>query len=428
MTKSRPTHQRDETGRIIFTEDMKRTHTILVPMMLPIHFKLLQRVFRSEGYHIEVLTGQSSQIVDIGLKYTHNDTCFPAQLTIGQLMEAIINGDYDHYNVTLLLMQTGGGCRASNYVSLLRKALERADLGHIPVLSFNFAGLEKNPGFKLTISFTRKLAMAVLYGDVLMNLYNQIEPYEINPGETEGKVDYWAERLVNQFTHGYALSEKEVVQHTKEILADFSTIPVHQEQKVKVGVVGEIYVKFAPLGNNNLEAFLRSEGCEVVIPGLMDFVLYTIDAGIEDYKLYGTGRLKKIISKMLFKKIMHMQNALIDEYKAFPNLTAPASFLETKRQAAKVIHTGTKMGEGWLLTGEMVELIESGVPNIVCTQPFGCLPNHIAGRGMMRRLKEVYPESNIVPIDYDASATRVNQENRIKLMLSTAKKDLLKTP
>lgn len=424
MSKQQTAHLRDETGRIIFTEEMKRTHTILVPMMLPIHFKLLQRVFRSEGYNIEVLTGQSEEIVDIGLKYTHNDTCYPAQLTIGQLMEALINGDYDHERVTLLLMQTGGGCRASNYVNLLRKALQRANLDHIPVLSFNFAGLEKNPGFRLTIPFTRKLAIAVLYGDVLMNLFNQIEPYEITPGITESRVDHWSAHLDDLFFHGYGLSEKEVVQNTKDILADFSTIPTDGEKKVKVGIVGEIYVKFAPLGNNNLEAFLRSENCEVVVPGLMDFILYTIDAGVEDFHLYGTGRIRKMISMQLFKKIIHMQNALINEFAKYDNLTPPTSFLKTKEHAAKVIHTGTKMGEGWLLTGEMVELIESGVHNIVCTQPFGCLPNHIVGRGMMRRLKEVYPHANIVPIDYDASATRVNQENRIKLMLSGAKRNL----
>lgn len=419
---SKKTEQPPSDNRPVFSKEMKKTHTILAPMMLPIHFKLLQRIFIDEGYNMEILDAEATDIVEIGLKYTHNDTCYPAQLTIGLLLEAILSGRYDTDSIALLMMQTGGGCRASNYISLLRKGLEKAGYSHIPVISFNLVGLESNPGFKMTMKLIKKLMFAVFYGDLLMQLLNQTVPYEMKKGITEKKVDKWANYLCDLFSIGKALSEKEILQYTKVILNDFNNIETSPKNKIKVGVVGEIYIKFAPLGNNNLERFLRSEDCEVVVPGLMDFILYTIDAGIEDHNLYGTGFTKQFISQILYKKIIRIQKSMINAYETFPKLSAPSYFPDTKKLASDVVHVGTKMGEGWLLTGEMVELIEAGVDNIVCTQPFGCLPNHIVGRGMMRRIKEKYPESNIVAIDYDSSATRVNQENRIKLMLSTAKR------
>ncbi|MFM9413175.1 2-hydroxyglutaryl-CoA dehydratase [Peptococcus simiae] len=416
------------TNRVVFTEEMKETHTILVPMMLPIHFKFLQRILEMEGYKIDVLTGQGQELIDTGLKYTHNDTCYPAQLTIGQLMQAALSGKYDTDRIALLLMQTGGGCRASNYVSLLRKALKQAHMEHIPVLSFNLLGLEKNPGFTLSKDLIHRMAVGVLYGDVLMDLYNQTLPYEVHSGDCDALVETLVEELCDKFKRHEAFKDKDIVRESRDILQRFSEIEVREEERIRVGIVGEIYVKFAPLGNNNLEAFLRSEGAEVVVPGLMDFVLYTIDAGIEDNKLYGTGFIKRLVSEYLYRRVIRLQNNIIDQYADYPRFKAPAHFEETKGQAAEIVHVGTKMGEGWLLTGEMVELINSGVNNIVCTQPFGCLPNHIVGRGMMRKIKEIYPEANIVPIDYDASATQVNQENRLKLMLSSARSQANKKP
>lgn len=421
-----PERVRDETGRVLFTKEMKETHTILVPMMLPIHFKLLSRILRDEGYQVEILDSQSPAVVDMGLRMTHNDTCYPAQLTIGLLMDAVINGDYDLDHVSLLLMQTGGGCRASNYVKLLRKALKSVHLDHIPVISFNLGGTETNPGFQITPSLLKEMAIAVLYGDTLMHLYNQVEPYELEKGKADALVDTWAERLVSFFGIGKGLSDKEILYYTRLILEDFDAIPRSQERKIRVGVVGEIYVKYAPLGNNNLEAFLRSEDCEVVIPGLMDFMLYAFDATVQDFHLYGNKFFNFLYSKYIFRKVENLQNKIIDLYEPFPNFFPPARFADTKKGVEGVIHTGTKMGEGWLLTAEMIELIENGAENIVCTQPFGCLPNHIVGRGMFRKIKELYPESNIVPIDYDASATKVNQENRIKLMLATARRKMAK--
>lgn len=389
--------------------------------MLPIHFRFFKKLLNIEGYKVNILETNASSIVDLGLKYVHNDTCYPALLTIGQLLDAVINQGYDKDKVALLLMQTGGGCRASNYVSLLRKALFKAHLEHIPVLSFNLVGLEDNPGFTFDKKFIIKLAFAILYADLLMNLVNQIKPYEAVSGETEKVLEKSCNYIEEQFINNKAFNSKFLKHHTKQILHWFNDIEVNKEiSKTKVGIVGEIYVKFAPLGNNNLQEFLNKEDCEVVIPGLMDFVLYTIDAGVEDYYLYGTGRLKALISKIFYKKIIKLQNMVINEYSFFPHFKPATPFEITKEKSKNIIHPGTKMGEGWLLTGEMVELLESGVNNIVCTQPFGCLPNHIVGRGMLRKIKEIYPESNIVPIDFDASATKVNQENRLKLMLASA--------
>lgn len=413
----------DAEERVLFTKEMKETHTILVPMMLPFHFALMQRILELEGYHVEILSGLAPGIVETGLKYTHNDVCYPAQLTIGQLLQATLSGEYDTDKIALLLMQTGGGCRASNYVSLLRKALKRADMSHIPVLSFNLLGMEEHPGFAIDKQMIERLAVAILFGDLLMHLYNQTVPYEKESGAADRLTEALIDGLTSDFEAHRLHSNRQIIQKSKEILAAYAALPLNEGERVKVGIVGEIYVKFAPVGNNNLEKFLRSEGAEVVVPGLMDFVLYTIDAGIEDHRLYGTGFIKRLVSQWLFTRILRLQKAISACYKDHPQFDLPPSFEQTKALASEVVHVGTKMGEGWLLTGEMLELIHSKVNNIVCTQPFGCLPNHIVGRGMMRKIKELHPDANIVAIDYDASASQVNQENRLKLMMATARKN-----
>lgn len=408
--------------RAVFTLEMKETHTILIPMMLPIHFRLLKKLFTLEGYHVEFLDSMSPNIINVGLKYVNNDTCYPAQLTIGQLLDATLNLGYDPHKIALLLPQTGGGCRASNYISLLRKALKKANLEFIPVLSFNLLGMEENPGFNLNKEFIKKAAFAVLYGDMIMNLKNQVRPYEMSRGATAQAVEAVCTYLESEFEADRGFTRKQLKNNCDVILKEFAGVKQNNdEKKTRVGIVGEIYVKFAPLGNNNLEAMLENENCEVVVPGLMDFVLYTIDAGVEDYHLYGMGKLKAIVSEWLFQTIVSLQNVVIKSYQGYEQFRSQTPFKKTKALSKKIIHEGTKMGEGWLLTGEMVELIESGVDNIVCTQPFGCLPNHIVGRGMLRKIKSVYPNANIVPIDYDASASRVNQENRIKLMLASTR-------
>lgn len=412
----------DKNGRLMFTEEMKKEYTILVPMMLPIHFSMLKSIFQREGYKMEILETQNSNIVQMGLKYCHNDICYPAQLTIGQLMDALQSGKYDIHKVAVMLSQTGGGCRASNYISLLRKALDRAGLDFVPAVSINFSGLEENPGFVITKKMVYEMANAVIYGDLLMCLHNQTLPYEKEPGSSQYLVDHFTKMLNEDFARGESLGAKAIRKKMDEIVKAFAKVPVYEKNKVRVGIVGEIYVKFAPLGNNNLEAFLLSENAEPVVPGLLDFLLYTIDTGIEDFTRYGGPVVKPMVTRYLRHLFCGIQKDMIKAIEKAGCFHAPSTFMHTKECAKGVIDFGVKMGEGWLLTAEMMALIDEGVENIVCTQPFGCLPNHVCGRGMMRRIKSIHPDANIVAIDYDASATRVNQENRLKLMLANANK------
>lgn len=411
----------DKTGRLLFTEEMKKDYTLLVPQMLPIHFSMMVELLRKEGFHAVMLNSHHRGIVDEGLKYVHNDTCFPALLVIGQLIDAVKNGGYDPHKVALVITQTGGGCRASNYIHLLRKALEKADMAYIPVISVNLSGLEKNPGFKLSLNFLRKAVFAMMYGDIIMNVANQVRPYEVASGDTDKAVDDCIHWLIGEMDAGKGLSYKSMCQNFRRICDLFKAIPVTGESKVRVGVVGEIYVKFSPLGNNNLEAFLLSEGAEPVVPGLTDFIIFKIHNRIADIDLYGGKWIKKKVCILFKRYVERCQKAMIQALKESGRFRAPGTFEDLHRLIQGYLGDGNKMGEGWLLTAEMLELIHSGVPNIVCTQPFGCLPNHIVGKGMIRRLKDDYPYSNIVAIDYDPSATQINQENRIKLMLANAK-------
>lgn len=410
------------SGRIEFTKEMKKDYTILIPNMLGTHFKLLLNVFRSFGYKMELLENEGRSVVETGLKYVHNDTCYPALLVIGQMIDALKSGKYDLNKTALMITQTGGGCRASNYIHLLRKALKKAGLGHIPVISLNISGLERNSGFSLTLGMLRRLIAAMTYGDMLMLLANQVRPYEINHGDADKIVDKWANHLTKEFAKGRGFAKSAMRGYMEKFARDFADVPMDRSRKcVKVGVVGEIYVKFSSLANNHLEGFLASEGCEVMVPGLMSFILFKIDNRMEDIKLYGGSRAKFAVCKVLFNYIAGMEQFIIDIINEQGVFTPPTAYSHLKNLVKGVIGYGSKMGEGWLLTAEMLELIENGYGNIVCAQPFGCLPNHIVGKGMIRRIRELYPESNIVPIDYDPGATRVNQENRIKLMLSVAR-------
>ena len=346
----------------VFTPEMKKDYTILVPTMLPMHFKIMEAILNSYGYKAVLLENTGSSVKDCGLKYVHNDTCYPALLVIGQLIDAIQSGKYDPHKVALLISQTGGGCRASNYISLLRKALQKAGYEYIPVLSFNISGLESQPGFKITVPMLHRMLYAVLYGDLLMLLRNQCRPYEIRTGEAQALADKWTKRLTDEMASSRVKYSK-VKANYRAILDDFARIPMRREDKVKVGIVGEIFVKFSPLGK---------------------------------------------------------QKDLIDIIEQHGVFRGPTPFEHTISLTKGYIGIGAKMGEGWLLTAEMLELIDEGVENIVCTQPFGCLPNHIVGKGMMKPIKERHPGVNIVAVDYDPGATKINQENRIKLMLANA--------
>ncbi len=411
-------------GRLLFTREMKREYTILAPMMAPIHFRLMINVLKNCGYHFELLDTNNPNIVQEGLKYVHNDTCYPALLVIGQFIDALHSGKYDVNKTALVISQTGGGCRASNYIHLLRKALKKAGLAQVPVLSLNLSFLESNPGFHLTLPMLRKFIAAMVYGDALMLLRNQTEAYEVEKGESDAKVKKWSDFLTDKFNHGKALSRKEQRRYLFEIVKDFAAVPIHKVPKIKVGIVGEIYVKYAALGNNNLEDFLREQDCEVNLPGLMNFALFKVDNRLEDIKLYGGSRIKYAVVSILMNYLLGMQDTLIEAVKSEPRFQPPEPYAHTKSLVKGVIGYGDKMGEGWLLTAEMLELTEQGYENIVCAQPFGCLPNHICGKGMIHRIKAINEKSNIVPIDYDPSATRVNQENRIKLMLAVAREKL----
>ena len=412
----------DKNGRLLFTKEMAREYTILAPQMLPDHFAMLESILQEAGYKVKMLDTTAHTILEEGQKYVHNDACYPAILVIGQLIDAIHRGGYDPHKVALFITQTGGGCRASNYIHLLRKALERAGLSYVPVISLNLSGMEKNPGFKLTLDILRKAVFAVVYGDLMMNVGWQVRPYEMNAGDTDRCLSRCREYLLAEMRAGRGMRFKSMVKNFDYIIEEFKKVPVTGEEKVRVGVVGEIYVKYAPLGNNNLCDFLLSEGAEPVVPGLLDFIIFKVYNRDVDVDLYGGHLAKKKLCQFLEKYVIKYQQAMIDALERSGRFRAPGTFYDLHRLIEGYLGDGNKMGEGWLLTAEMLELIHSDVPNIVCTQPFGCLPNHIVGKGMIRRLKEDYPDSNIVAIDYDPGATKINQENRIKLMLANAQK------
>ncbi|MBR3795135.1 MAG: 2-hydroxyacyl-CoA dehydratase [Clostridia bacterium] len=404
-----------------FTKEMREAgYTILAPNMLNFHFSLMEKVLHLNGYNVEILKNDGPGVMAEGLKYVHNDTCVPALLVIGQFIDALHSGKYNLNKVALAITQTGGGCRASNYIFLLRKALKKANLDHIPVISINMSGLEKCSGFQLTIPLVRQVIASLVYGDCIMHVSNQTRPYEYKKGETDALIERWNSQLIEQFNAGRGLSKKEIRANMSRIAADFDAIARSREKKTRVGIVGEIYVKYSPLGNNRLEEFLRTQDCEFMLPGLMGFLLFKIDNRIQDIDLYGGNPLKKLFCSLLKKYVQGMEALLIESISAHPDFVPPSAFSHTKSLVQDVIGYGCKMGEGWLLTAEMLELAENGYENIICAQPFGCLPNHIAGKGMIRRLTQAHPGINIVPIDYDLSATKVNQENRIRLMLAIA--------
>ena len=410
-----------EQRYIPFTEEMKKDYTVLVPNMLPMHFTLICKVFQNFGIRAELLTTQGQHIKDTGLKYVHNDTCYPAILVIGQFLDALQSGKYDPHKTALILFQTGGGCRASNYINLLRKALEKAGYGYVPVISMSLAALEKHPGFKMSVPMVHRLLYAILYADLLMLLRNQCRPYEIKQGESEALAQEWTDRLAAEMDTGNRISYRKVKENYRKILDDFNKIPRAEVKKVRVGVVGEIFVKYSPLGNNNLEDFLVREGAEVTVPGLLDFCLYCVYNNMLDTMLQGRNKKQYPIWKIAYRFFTGKQRDLIEIIRENSEFDPPTPFAHTVSLVQGYIGMGVKMGEGWLLTAEMLELADKGIKNIVCTQPFGCLPNHICGKGMMRPIKEKNPDINIVAIDYDAGATAVNQENRIKLMLANSK-------
>ncbi len=416
-----PHKVKQEKARVVFTKAMKKNHTILCPQMSPIHFGFVQEAFRASGYNLEVLPSVDKTAVEEGLKYVNNDACYPSIIVVGQLVEALKSGKYDLSNTSVIISQTGGGCRATNYIGFLRKALKEAGLDNIPVISANFAGLEKNPGFKITPSLLNKALMAIVYGDLFMRVLYKVRPYEKIKGSSNLLYENWQERCRSNVRDGNLITFRNNIDG---IVESFDNIELNDIVKPKVGIVGEILVKFHPTANNNIVDIIEKEGAEAVMPDLLDFFLYcAYDANFK-YE-YLSGRfMDKVIKNSFISFVELYRKHLKEALKRSKRFHPPESIYKIAKGAEKIVSLGNQTGEGWFLTGEMVELIENGVKNIVCMQPFACLPNHVTGKGMIKELKRVYPGTNIAAIDYDPGASEVNQLNRIKLMLSVAFKTL----
>ncbi|MBQ1977265.1 MAG: 2-hydroxyacyl-CoA dehydratase [Ruminococcus sp.] len=407
-----------------FTKEMKKEYTILAPDIFPTHMELLSELFRMYGYKLDVLKYEGKKVIDTGLKYLHNDMCYPAICSIGQQLYALTCGDYDPHKCALIQFQTGGGCRASNYIWLLRKALKNMGMDYVPVISLSFSGIEKYSGFKITVPMLYKAGMALVYGDMLLLLKNQVAPYEKTKGDTRKVVEKWIKELTDQFRKNKGLRIKALKKNLQDIAADFHNIERVERKKTKVGIVGEIYVKYSSFGNNGLEKFLDTQDCEYMLPGVLGFFQYCFANMELDYNFYGGKKMPARIGRIIERVAGKAEKYIYDALKPYGEFVIPATFEEKKKNVEKVLSKGVKMGEGWLLPAEIIELIELGYSNIICAQPFGCLPNHIVGKGVIRRLRELYPDANIFPIDYDAGASKVNQENRIKLMLSVAREEV----
>lgn len=410
--------------RPIFTEDMRKTHTILAPQMSPIHFDLLEAAFRYGGYKLEVLPNDNRRSVDIGLQYVNNDACYPSMMVVGQIMDALLSGKYDLDKVAVIITQTGGGCRATNYIGFIRRALRKAGMSHIPVISLSASGLEKNPGLKITPKILITAMQALVYGDVFMRVLYRTRPYEKVPGSANALHEKWRDKCIKSLEKA---RWGEFKRNIRGIVRDFDNLPVYEDmKKPRVGVVGEILVKFLPSANNFLVELLESEGAEAVVPDLMDFLMYCAYNNIYKARYLGKSKKSALMSGIVIWALEQLRKEAVKSLRKSKRFEPPVPIRKLAEYAKDVVSIGNQTGEGWFLTGEMLELLHSGVNNIVCTQPFACLPNHIVGKGVIKELRRQNPNANIVAIDYDPGASEVNQLNRIKLMLSTAVKNLNK--
>lgn len=407
--------------KVEFTKEMRKDYTILVPQMSPIHFDLLAPVFRHCGYHVDVLPQMGKKAVDTGLKYVNNDACYPSLIVVGQIMTALTSGKYDTDKTAVLISQTGGGCRATNYIGFIRRALAKNGYGHVPVISISVQGIEKNEGFKLTLPLLIRMLQAVVYGDLFMRVLYRVRPYEKVKGSANHLHEIWKKRCIRSLEKA---SYHEFKKNVKQIIRDFDRLPIHDVPKPRVGIVGEILVKFLPDANNHLVELLEAEGAEAVMPDLLDFMFYSLYNANFKSKYLGKSSWTAKICNAGIQAIELYRGFLRKELEKSARFTPPPHIRDLARYAKPIVSLGNQTGEGWFLTGEMIELIEGGASNIVCTQPFACLPNHVVGKGVIKELRRKYPQSNIVAIDYDPGASEVNQINRIKLMLATAQKNL----
>lgn len=404
----------------------KEKHTLLIPSLFPVHMDFLADAIRSSGYRVEVLQYDNKEVFDVALKYINNDMCYPAICSVGQLLYAVESGNYDLNKIALMQFQTGGGCRASNYTSVLQKALKKMNLNHIPVVNIGFNSLKGSDGFEINLTMIFKLLLALSYGDVLMLLKNQVLPYEVNKGDTEKTVKKWHEKIrLDIFYSHVSMQFSKTNMHgfkknLRKMVEDFGSIVTDKATKTKVGIVGEVYVKYSALGNNNLEKFLSEQNCEYMMPGVLGFVHYCLDNSVTDYKLYGGKAVKTLVNRFFCSMINRYEKCISGIIRKKSKFAVPFCFKKMKKLSGRAIGSGVKMGEGWYLAAEIMELTEKGYENVICIQPFGCLPNHIVGKGVIRKIKEIYPTLNICSIDYDYGTAAVNQENRIKLMLQIA--------
>ena len=410
-------------SRVYFTKEMKKNYTILCPQMSPIHFDLIEPAVRSCGYNLEVLQNSDRTAIDTGLKYVNNDACYPSLIVVGQIMDALLSGKYDLEHTAVIMSQTGGGCRASNYIGFIRRALERAGMPQIPVISLNANGMETNPGFKITLPLLTKAMQAVVYGDLFMRVLYATRPYEAKAGSANALHEKWKAICIKSLQK-HSLSMAEFNRNIRGIIHDFDELPRRDVQKPKVGIVGEILVKFSPLANNHVVELLEAEGAEAVMPDLLDFLLYCFYNSNFKADNLGGKRSTAHLCNMGISLLEYFRRTCRRELERSTHFLPPARIQDLALMAKHYVSLGNQTGEGWFLTGEMLELIHSGTTNIICTQPFGCLPNHIVGKGVIKELRASHPEANIIAVDYDPGASEVNQLNRIKLMLSTAQKNL----
>lgn len=405
--------------RAEYTKKMKRDgYTVLAPQMCPIHFDILEPVFKKYGYNIEVLSNDDRSAVDKGLQFVNNDACYPSIVSIGQIMEAVSSGKYDTDKLAIIMTQTGGCCRASNYVAFIRRALEKAGLSHIPVISLNANGMERNSGFKIKLNMIIDAAKGIVYGDLLMRCLYRVRPYEAEIGSANELCEKWKRICVDSLVNK-KVKYKDVC---KNLVKEFDELPIDEnKRKPRVGVVGEILVKYMPLANNYLVELLEREGAEAVVPDLMDFLNYSFYNQRYKCENYSTSKIAVFGARLVIWAIKKLRKPAVEALKASNRFDAPVPIEKIAEMTKPFLSLGNQYGEGWFLTGEMVELLTSGTPNIVCIQPFACLPNHVVGKGVIKALKERYPYANIAAVDYDPGASEVNQLNRIKLMLSEAK-------
>ena len=415
--------QSTENKRVVFTEEMRKEYTILCPPMSPMHFDMIEAGFKSCGYNMVIMGNDNKRAIDMGLKYVNNDACYPSLIVVGQIMDELSSGKYDLNKTAVIMTQTGGGCRATNYVGFIRRALKKAGMEQVPVISLNLGGIETNPGFDINLDMISRLAYGAILGDIFMRCVYRMRPYEIEKGAVNAVHQKWLEKC-REFLSAKHLSFGKFKKLCRQIIEDFDAIPISDMKKPRVGIVGEILVKYMPVANNHLVDLLESEGAEAVVPDLADFLLYCFYNQIYKAEHLGGKKKSALIAKAGISFVEFFRGSAVKAFKNSKHFTPPCSIYETAKNAESIVSIGNQTGEGWFLTGEMVELIHMGVPNIVCCQPFACLPNHIVGKGVIKELRRQYPSSNVVAIDYDPGASEVNQLNRIKLMLGSAMKKL----